>query len=138
MKALKVVLLISALTLTLSAFAQMGQGPGGGHGGMGHQMMSVDDRVKELDKQLSLNDDQKKQVHDILQDQHDQMGQLMQDSSTSRQDKMTKMRSIHQASNGKIRDLLNDDQKKKFDDYLQKQQQQMQQHHHGGMGGGMS
>ena len=136
MKTLRVVLLISLLTMAVSALAQMGQGPGSGHGGMGHPMMSVDDRVNELVKQLSLSGDQKEQVRGILQEQQDQMKQLMQDSSTSRQDKMSKMRSIHQASNGKIRDLLSDDQKKKFDDYLQKQQQRMQQHR--GQGPGMS
>ena len=137
MKALRVVLLISMLTVTASAFAQMGQGPGGGHGSMGHPMMGVDARVNELSKQLNLGDDQKNQVRDILQDQQDQMKQLMQDSSTSRQDKMSKMRSLHQAGNGKIRDLLSDEQKKKFDDYLQKQQQRMQQRH-GGPGPGVS
>jgi Spy/CpxP family protein refolding chaperone len=134
MKAFRVVLLISTLTIAVSAFAQMGHGPGGGHGGMGHPMMSVDDRVNELNKQLSLSDGQKEQVRGILQDQQDQIKQLMQDSSISHQDKMSKMRSIHQASNGKIRDLLNDEQKKKFDDYLQKQQQRMQQHHGGPSG----
>jgi hypothetical protein len=101
----------------------------GGPGG--HQMPSIDDQVKHLTKQLKLTDDQQSQVHDILQDQHDQMGKLMEDTSTPRPEKRAKMMSIHQTATGKIRALLNDDQKKKYDDLLQKQQQQRQERREG-------
>lgn len=138
MKVFRVALLISTLALSASLLAQMGPEQGG-HGGMGHHMMSVDDRVNDLDQHVNFTGDQKTQVRSILQNQQDQMGQIMHDSSLSRQDRMEKMRDLHQSSNSKIRDLLNDDQKKKFDDYMQQQRQEMMQHHQGqGMGtGGM-
>ena len=132
------VALLGVLIFTVPVFGQMGQGPSGGgmQGGPGgHQMPSVDDQVKHLTKQLKLTSDQQSKVHDILQDQRDQMRQVMQDTSTPRPDKRAKMMSIHQAATGKIRGLLNDDQKKKYDDLLQKQQQHRQEHH-GGMGPG--
>jgi len=125
------------LVFTIPTFGQMGQG-GGGHqggwgGGPGHQMPSVDDQVKDLTKQLKLTDEQQPKVRDLLQKQRDQMSQLMQDNSLTREDKRAKMRDIHDTTTGKIRDLLTDDQKKKYDDYLQKQQQNRQHHHGGGM-----
>jgi hypothetical protein len=55
----------------------------------------------------------------------------MQDESMSREDKMAKGRSLREAANSKIRDLLNDDQKKKFDD-LQKEMQERRQRQQGG------
>jgi hypothetical protein len=129
--------LLGVFVLTVPMFGQAGQGPGGGgpHGGPGgHQMPSVDDRVKFFTTQLNLTDDQQPKVHDILQNQHDQMQKVMQDTSMARPDKRAKMEDIHAAAMTKLRGLLNDDQKKKFDD-LQKQQHQ-RQGRRGGMGQG--
>jgi periplasmic protein CpxP/Spy len=140
MKTFRIAFLAVMVGFTSLAFAQsgsMGQGeqqkPGGGHHGMGHhQMPSVDDQVNELSKKLNLSDDQKTQVRSILQDQHDKMTQLFQDNSTAPEDRRAKMREIHQNSNQKIRDLLNDDQKKQFEEYLQQQQQRRQSRMHEG------
>ncbi len=134
MKALQYGLLIVALAVATSAFAQnpaMGGGWGGGHRGMGQhqgrQMPSVDDQVKQLTTELKLSDDQQTQVRSILQDQHDKMQQLRSDQSSSREDRMAKMKQIHQDSTSKIRELLNDDQKKQYETLLQKQQEKRQQ-----------
>jgi len=51
----------------------------------------------------------------------------MQDQSMSREEKMPKMREIHESAAAKIRALLNDDQKKKFDD-MEKERQERWQH----------
>jgi len=119
------------LGVALGAHAQeAGPPPGGGQMGRGHRM-SPDEELSRLDKQLKLTDDQKSSIKPILEDRQKQMESLRSDSSLSREDRMTKMRSIMDESNGKIRNVLNDDQKKQFDD--------MQQHMHGrtrGPGGG--
>jgi hypothetical protein len=144
-KTLRTTLLVVIVGSASLALAQMsgmaqsqdqgqGQGPGGGHHGMGRrQMPSVDDQVNELNQRLKLSDDQKTQVRSILQNQRDQMAQLSQDNSTAPQDCRAKMREIHETSNTKIRDILNDDQKKQFDQYEQERQQQRQSRMREGM-----
>ncbi len=105
--------------------------------GMGQrQMPTVDDRVNFLSKQLNLTDDQKTKVRDILQDEQDQIRQMMQDSSLSRQDRRSKMMDLHKSTTQKISQLLNDDQKKKYQEMQQRQQERMQQHRHGMQQGG--
>jgi len=113
------------------ATAQEPSGGGGEHMGQQHRMMSPDEELKRLDSRLKLTDDQKSQIKPILEDRQKKMADLHSDTSVSPEDRRTKMRSIMEDSNGKIRDVLNDDQKKQFDD--------MQQHMHGrtrGPGGG--
>jgi hypothetical protein len=56
---------------------------------------------------------------------------VMQDDSMSREDKMAKGRTLREAANSKVREILNDDQKKKFDD-LQKEMQERRQRQQGG------
>lgn len=125
-----------AIALSASAM-QDPQGPGGGsRGGEHRRPPSVDDQLTRLDKELSLTDAQKPQVKSALEDQHKQMDALMQDSSLSREDRMAKMKEIHESSSGKIREALNDDQKKKFDQLQEKQKEHMGHgmgpHGHGG------
>ena len=120
MKRLLLIALLTTFAFSISAYAQEGQGQGEQHGQ--RHMPSVDDQVNDIKKAVSLSDDQASKVHDILQAQHDKMQQMMQDSSTSREDRRAKMQSLRQESHEQIRALLSDDQKKSFDDYLQKQQ----------------
>ncbi len=133
MKPLQYGLLIVALAVATSAFAQypgMGEGGWGGHRGTGQhegrRMPTVDDQVKHLTKQLKLDDNQQTQVRSILQDQQDKMQQLRSDQSSSREDRMAKMKQIHQDSVSKIREILNDNQKKEYETLLQKQQENRQ------------
>jgi len=60
------------------------------------------------------------------------MESLHSDTSLSREDRMQKMRGIMEESNGKIRDVLNDDQKKQFDEMRQHTRGHMQGHGPGG------
>jgi periplasmic protein CpxP/Spy len=117
------------LMMGLSAFAQEAQQqtpPPGEGGGQGRRagMMSPEQRATRLAERLSLSDDQKAKVQKIYEDAQKDM-QGMQ--GASREDRMAKM----QATNDKVREVLNDDQKKKFDDM----QQQMRQRGPGGQGG---
>ena len=115
------------LGVALGANAQEPGPPPGGPMGRGHRM-SPDEELQRLDKSLKLTDDQKTSIKPILEDRQKKMESLRSDTSLSREDRMGKMRSIMEESNGKIRDVLNDDQKKQFDE--------MQQHMRGRQGRG--
>ena len=95
-------------------------------------MQSVDDQLKNLTEKLSLSTDQQAKIKPILEDTRSEMMKVMQDDSMSREDKMAKGRSLREAANGKIRDLLNDDQKKKFDEMQKEMQDRMRQRQQGG------
>ena len=94
-------------------------GPSGEHMGRGHRM-SPDEELQRLDKALKLTDDQKGQIKPILEDRQQKMESLRSDTSLSAEDRRSKMRSIFEESNGKIRNTLNDDQKKSFDEMQQR------------------
>jgi periplasmic protein CpxP/Spy len=119
------------LGLALSAapaHAQAGPGPEAkGQGGpRGRGMMSPEDQLNRLAKDLNLTDDQKGQIKPILEDRHEKMQKLFSDDSLSQEDRRSKMREIFEASNKKIRDVLNDDQKKKFDEMQAKRRERME------------
>jgi len=120
----------------VQANAQGGPPPGE-HMGRGHQM-SPDEELQRLDKALKLNDDQKGQIKPILEDRQQKMQSLRSDTSLSQQDRWGKMRSIREDSNGKIRNVLNDDQKKKFDEMQQHGGRRMHEGQGQGPGGGPS
>lgn len=135
MKTIHKLFLLAVCMLAVGAFAQQNPPAQGGGDDQGHHrrgMPSVDDQLKNLTEQLSLTDDQQTKAKAILQDTHDQMAKLMQDESMSREDKMTKMRSLHETASGKIRDILTDDQKKKFDDMQKEMQERTRERRQGG------
>ncbi|MFZ3213353.1 MAG: hypothetical protein WA188_17760 [Terriglobales bacterium] len=102
--------------LTLPALAQGAPAGAAGEGqGPHHGMPSLDERVQHMTKMLNLSDDQQTKVRSILQDEHSQMVAARQDTSMSQEDQRAKFQQIRQASNSKIRDMLNDEQKAKFD-----------------------
>jgi len=87
------------------AFAQRGN----------RQPPSVDEQIKRLADRLNLSDDQQSKIKPILEDQRQQMGALREDTSLSREDRMSKMRSIRESTTSKISAILNDDQKKQYE-----------------------
>jgi hypothetical protein len=97
-----------------------------------HGMMDPQQRVNMLAKELKLTDDQKSKLLPILTDQQQQMQSLRQDTSMSREDRMAKMRSIHEQTNAKVNGILNDDQKQKYAEMQQKMREHMQQRQGGG------
>ena len=104
--------------------------PPGGHG----RGMRGGRQLEMLTKRLSLTPDQVTQVKAIDDDQMSQMKALRDDTSTSKEDKRSKMMAIHQASQDKIRNVLTDEQKTKYDAMLAKMQQR-RHNHQGGQGG---
>ena len=103
-------------------------------GGMHRGMMSPDEQLAHMTKKLNLTSDQQTQIKPILQDHQQQMMALRGDQSMSRQDKMTKMKSINDDSHSKIEAVLNDEQKQKFESMMAKQEQHKMMH--GQQGGG--
>lgn len=101
--------------------------PPGGHG----RGMRGERQLEMLTKRLSLTPDQVTQVKAIDDDQMSQMKALRDDTSTSREDKRSKMMAIHQASQDKIRNVLTDEQKTKYDAMLAKMQQRRHDHQGG-------
>ena len=132
MSRLRNVALVFLFFCGLSVYALQSAPPQGREGGRGGGPMSVEDQVKHLTERLSLTDDQQGKVKAILEDGREQMEKLRGDNSMPREDKMSKMRSIHDATTAKIRDVLNDDQKKKFDELEQERRERMKQRQQGG------
>lgn len=104
--------------------------PPGGHG----RGMRDGRQVEMLTKRLNLTPDQVTQVKAIDDDQMSQMKALRDDTSTSREDKRSKMMAIHQASQDKIRNVLTDEQKTKYDAMLAKMQSRRQNREGGDAG----
>ena len=133
MKTLQKLLLLAMCMLGMSALAQQNPPPPGGEGqGQGRRMPSIEDQLKNLTEKLTLTDDQQAKVKTILEDTRSQMTKIMQDQDMSREDKMAKGRSIREAGNTKIREVLTDEQKKKFDDLQKEMQERMRQRQQGG------
>jgi Spy/CpxP family protein refolding chaperone len=119
---------ILALLLAIvspSAWAQMGP-MGGDHSGgqMGHGPMSVDQKLQMMTKQLNLTTDQQEKIKPILENESQQMQALHQDSSLSREERMSKTQQIRQGTNEQIKPILTSDQQQKF--------QEMSHQGHGG------
>jgi protein CpxP len=91
-----------------------------------HQMASPDAQLARLTKKLNLTSDQQTQIKPLLENQQQQIMQVHQDQSLSRQDRMTKVQSIHEDTKGKIEAVLNDDQKQKYEAMEQKMQERHQ------------
>lgn len=131
MKTLQKIMLFAVCLLAVGAFAQQNPPAQGGGDGQGHGarrgMPSVDDQLKNLTERLSLTSDQQAKIKPILEDTHAQMAKITQDDSASREDKMSRMRSLHETASGKVREVLTDDQKKKFDDMQKEMQDHMRQ-----------
>ena len=89
---------------------------------------AVDDQVNALTGALNLTSDQQAQVKTILQDQHQQVMSLANDSSLSRDAKMQKVHALRQATIDKVRGTLtSDEQKSKFDSMVQAQNDRIRQ-----------
>src|SRR5262249_24328836 len=80
---------------------------------------SADEQLQILSDRLSLTEEQKPKVRQLIEDQHTQMQKVIADESMSRDDKMTKVRSIHESGLAQLKGMLTDEQKKKFDDWQQ-------------------
>ena len=104
--------------------------PAGGPGG--HRHFDPEKRTEMLTRQLKLTSDQQPKVLEVLKSEQSQMESLRSDTSTSQDDRRSKMMEIHKTSDGQIRALLTPDQQKKLDEMQAKHGEWG--HHEGGQG----
>jgi Spy/CpxP family protein refolding chaperone len=108
---------------------QQGPPPPMGEGMRHHGPMTPEMQLEHLTRALDLSADQQAQVKPILETRRQQMMQLHQDQSTSREDKMAKMKTLDEDAHSKIAALLNDQQKAKFQKMMDRQEQEHAMHH---------
>jgi len=123
--------IVACMFLGVSALAQEGGGQGGGER-HGRGMPSPEERTDRLKNALNLSDDQKDKVLSIYQDEQKQMEALRSDTSSSREDRRSKMRQIHENTVSQIKGVLNPDQAKKFDEMEQKMMEERRAQRGGG------
>jgi hypothetical protein len=126
MKFTNKILLTGTLFAAAGAFALQTSGSSAGQASQvpSSPGPSIDDQVKMLSQELSLNTDQQAKLKNILEDQHQQAMTFVNDNAMSREDKIQKIRVLRESTITKARGIMNDDQKKKLDAMLQQQQQQ--------------
>jgi Spy/CpxP family protein refolding chaperone len=107
---------------------QQGPPPDGMHGGPGMRGRGPERQTEMLTKQLNLTPDQVTQVKAIDADAMQQAKALRDDTSLSQDDRRSKMMTIHEGAQAKIRALLTDDQKTKFDAMVAKRHERMERH----------
>jgi hypothetical protein len=105
--------------------------PGQGEHGRGR--MNAEEQLKHLTESLNLTTDQQAQIKPILAARDQQRQQIFADQSLAEADRHTKMKTIQDATRGKIEAVLTDAQKQKFE----AMQERMHQHR-GPQGGGSS
>jgi protein CpxP len=93
-------------------YAQMPEGPGGGH----RMPMSTEQRLQHLTKALNLTEDQQAKIKPILENESQQMQTLRQDTSVSQQDRWPKIQAIHDSTTSQIRPILTEEQQKKYEE----------------------
>jgi periplasmic protein CpxP/Spy len=117
----------SVLLLSVSALPaappQMGGQYPGRHGRS--MQMGPDQQLARMTKELKLTKDQQAKIKPILADEYQQMSQLRQDTSISRQDKRAKFMDIRTKAMGQIRPLLTDKQQAKLRQIEQQREQRM-------------
>jgi hypothetical protein len=80
---------------------------------------NAQDYLKLLSQRLDLTEIQRARIKVILQDQFERAQAVRDDASLSAENKMSKLRSLHEATDAKVRSLLNDRQKSAFDEMQQ-------------------
>jgi len=92
--------------------AEMQEPQAGGQ--MGGQPPTVDQRLQRMSQMLDLTGDQQEKIRPILENESTQMQQLRSDTSASREDRMAKMKQIHDNTVSQINPILTPDQQKKY------------------------
>lgn len=117
MKKLAMVLAAGALSLCWVAVAQEATAPGQGHPGrMGQRgmMATPDQQLQHMTQQLNLSSEQQDKIRPILENESKQMQDLRQDTSLTRQSRMSRMREIRMNSMSQIKAVLNPEQQQKL------------------------
>lgn len=118
---MKKLMMICGLMLGIAGFAQAQQGGGRG------MMMKPEDRVKQLDEKLKLNDDQKTKLTTVFTEQAEAMKKMREEMQGTDRDAMReKMQKFRADNDAKITAVLTDDQKKTYETWQKEQRAEMQ------------
>ena len=133
LKRCAITLVLALFSVGICAYSFAQDKPAGGQepkpaNGSERRGMNPADQTQRLTKELNLTSDQQTKVQSILEDQQKQMQALRQDTSSTPEDRRSKMMDIHKNSVSQIRAVLNDDQQKKFDEMQAKREQEMGAH----------
>lgn len=88
-----------------------------------HRPMTPDEQLARMTKQLKLTDDQQSKIKPILEEQHQKMMDLRQDTSMPREERFAKFREVRQESMEKIKPILTPEQQKKWGKIQEKQRE---------------
>ena len=94
----------------------------------GHGPMSTDEQLAHMTKALNLSTDQQTQIKPLLDNRRQQMMQMHQDQSLSREDRMTKFKALDDDTHTKIAAVLDDKQKAKFEKMAERREEHMEHH----------
>lgn len=104
-----VIVIMAMVALSLGAVAVYAQMQGGGP-------PTADQRLQHMTQVLGLTGEQQEKIKPILESQNTAMQQLRAGTSLSREDRMAKMKQIHENTVSQINPILTPDQQKKFAD----------------------
>jgi periplasmic protein CpxP/Spy len=92
-----------------------------------HKAPTTDERLQHMTKKLDLTADQQTKIKPILEQEQQQVQDVRNDKSLSKEQRHAKFQDMHKDFSGQIRAVLNPDQQAKFD----QMQQKHEQHHKG-------
>ena len=119
---MKKLMMICALLFSVVTYANAQQG--GGRGGM---MMKPEDRVKQLDEKLKLNDEQKTKLTAVFTEQAESMKKMREEAQGGDRDAMReKMQKFRAEGDLKVNAVLTEDQKKLYKTWQDEQRAEMQ------------
>jgi Spy/CpxP family protein refolding chaperone len=98
----------------------------------GHGQMSTEQQLEHMTKALNLTSAQQTQIKPLLDARRQQMMQMHEDQSLSREDRMTKFKALDDDTHVKIAAVLDDKQKAKFEKMQERREEHME---HGGSTG---
>ena len=85
-----------------------------------HKPMTPEEQLARMTKHLKLTDDQQAKIKPILEERHNKMMELRQDTSMPREERMEKFREIRQESMEKIKPILTPEQQTKWEKMQQR------------------
>jgi Spy/CpxP family protein refolding chaperone len=83
--------------------------------------MTIEQRMEQWTKDLTLTDDQKPKFKEALEDTAKKMREVRQDTSLDRSQRQEKMKTIMEDQNKAMKKILTDDQYKKYEDKLKEE-----------------
>lgn len=81
------------------------------------EAISVEERVTELQKELSLTEEQTAEITTLMTTHVEEVTKLHEDSTTDRSEKMEKMKELRESFEEEVMKILDEEQQAKFIEY---------------------